>query len=90
MPYVASVEKEPISMLKNDAVRKMKRHEMTEAILNVDPTMNKNYAHRLAGNIKRAAERRDLGFYEALRILGIYTDTTARDAVRNAERAVAA
>lgn len=84
MPYVASVEKDHIPMLKNDSVRAMKRHEMTEAILEVDPTMNPNYAHRLAGNIKRAAERRDLGFYEALKILGIYSDVTARDALQGA------
>lgn len=69
-------------MLKNDSVRAMKRHELADEILEVDPSMNPNYAHRLAGNIKRAAERRDLGFYEALRILGIYSDTTARDALQ--------
>lgn len=79
---MADVEKDPVPMLKNDSVRAMKRHEMAEAILEVDPTMNPNYAHRLAGNIKRAAERRDLGFYEALKILGIYSDVTARDALQ--------
>jgi len=68
-------------MLKNDSVRAMKRHELADQIIEVDPTMNHNYAHRLAGNIKRAAQRRDLGFYEALRILGIYSDETARDAL---------
>lgn len=68
-------------MLKNDSVRAMKRHELAAEILLVDPSMIDSYAHYLAGKIKRAAQRRDLGFYEAMRILGIYTDTTARDAL---------
>lgn len=69
-------------MLKNDSVRAMKRHELQAEILLQDPTMLDTYAHYLAGKIKRAAQRRDLGFYEAMRILGIYSDTTARDAMK--------
>ena len=59
----------------------MKRHELAEQIELADPSMIGNKAHYYAGKIKRAAQRHDLGFYEAMRILGIYTDTTARDAL---------
>ena len=68
-------------MLKNDSVRNMPRHELAEHIEAVDPSLAGNQAHYIAGKIKRAAQRRDLGFYEALKILGIYSDTTARDAL---------
>ena len=69
-------------MLKNDSVRNMPRKELAERIEAVDPTLVGNQAHYIAGKIKRAAQRRDLGFYEALKILGIYSDTTARDALQ--------
>lgn len=44
-------------------------------------------AQRLAVRIARRAEamQEQHDFYESLRVLGIYTDTTARDAVRNME-----
>jgi len=34
----------------------------------------------------RLNQRRDLGFYESMRILGIISDTTARNAIRNIEK----
>lgn len=68
-------------MLKNDSVRGMKRHELKAELLLHAPLMLDSYAHYLAGKLKRAAQRRDIGFYEGLRILGIYTDTTAREAL---------
>lgn len=45
-------------------------------------------ARRLGVRIARRADamQREFDFYEALRILGMTTDTTARDAVRNIER----
>lgn len=68
-------------MLKNDSVRNMPRHEIAQMIQEADPALSDNQAHYQAGKLKRKAQRRDLGFYEAMRILGIYTDTTARDAL---------
>ena len=46
-------------------------------------------AQRLAVRIARRAERmqQEFDFYEHMRILGMTSDTTARDAVRNIERA---
>lgn len=53
------------------------------------PDMNKNKAERLAIKVaKRAvAMQEEFDFFESLRILGITTDTTARDAIRNLEDA---
>lgn len=65
----------------NDSIKSMKKHEVQEQIMLHAPDMPPYYAHKLAGQWKRAAQRRDLGFYEALRILGIYSDETARDAL---------
>ena len=79
---MADVERRLLVMLKNDSVRNMPRKELAEHIETVDPTLVGNQAHYIAGKIKRAAQRRDLGFYEALKILGIYSDTTARDALQ--------
>ncbi|VXB24828.1 hypothetical protein [Citricoccus sp. K5] len=73
-------------MPENTSIRNMKRHEITAKLTDSDPTMLHSYAHYIAGKMQRAAQRRDLGWYEALRILGIITDTTARDAIRNIER----
>lgn len=44
-------------------------------------------ARKLGVRIARRAERQqqEHDFYQALRVLGIYEDTTARDAVRNVE-----
>lgn len=52
------------------------------------PTINKNKAERLAIKIAKRAERMqaEFDFFHELRILGITTDETARDAVRNIER----
>ena len=46
-------------------------------------------AQRLAVRIARRAERmqQEFDFFEHMRILGMTSDTTARDAVRNIERA---
>ena len=45
-------------------------------------------AQRLAVRIARRAEKmqQEFDFFEHMRILGMTTDTTARDAVRNIER----
>lgn len=55
------------------------------------PEMKKSKAEKLAHKIaKRAiAMQERFDFYESLRILGVITDTTARDAVRNLEGATA-
>lgn len=53
------------------------------------PDIKDGKARRLATKLaKRAASmQEELDFFESLRILGITTDTTARDAVRNLEDA---
>ena len=45
-------------------------------------------ADRLGVRMKRRAERmqEEFDFYEGLRVLGIFKDETARDAIRNMER----
>ena len=55
------------------------------------PGMNKNKAERLAIKIGKRAEamQEQFDFYECLRILGLISDTTARDAVSNLEKAAA-
>ena len=60
-------------------------------ILEAVPGIKKSKAQRLALNIAKraAAMQEEFDFFEALRILGMVTDTTARDAVRNMEDAVA-
>lgn len=73
----------------NDSIRSMKKHEIQARLLDLQPDMPPYYAHRLAGQWKRAAQRRDLGFYEAARVLGIYTDATPRKALRNVQGAMA-
>lgn len=61
-------------------------------ILEAVPGIKKSKAQRLALKIaKRAAAMQEqFDFYESLRVLGLITDTTARDAVRNMEDAVSA
>ena len=51
--------------------------------------LSNSKAQRLAVRIARRAEKmqQEFDFFESLRILGMTTDTTARDAVRNLERA---
>ncbi|MFC0673502.1 hypothetical protein [Brachybacterium hainanense] len=63
------------------SIRTMKRHEVTAQLLADDPTMLPSYAHYLAGKMKRLVQRRDLGWYAALRILGMTADPTAAEAV---------
>lgn len=51
--------------------------------------INPNQAAKLGIKLARRAERMavETDFYESLRILGLISDTTARDAVRNLENA---
>lgn len=58
-------------------------------ILEAVPTMNRNYAKRVAYRLKRRAERMQehFDFDRELRILGIISDPTSRDAIRNIETA---
>ena len=51
--------------------------------------LSSSKAQRLAVRIARRAEKmqQEFDFFESLRILGMTTDSTARDAVRNIERA---
>lgn len=53
------------------------------------PGIKKGKCQRLALKLAKraAAMQMELDFYEELRILGIITDTTARDAVENLEMA---
>lgn len=53
------------------------------------PGIKDGRARRLALKISKraAAMQEQFDFYESLRILGVITDTTARDAVRNLEAA---
>lgn len=69
----------------NDSIKNMKKHEITAAILAITPDITPRSAESLAAKWKRASIRRDLGFYEAMRIYGLISDTTARDAIRNVE-----
>ena len=50
---------------------------------------SKNQIKRMACQINKRMEsmNEELDFYTALRILGLSSDTTARDAIRNMERA---
>ncbi|MHC6175422.1 hypothetical protein [Glutamicibacter sp. X7] len=61
-------------------------------IMSAVPGMKKSKAEKLAHKIaKRAADMQEqFDFYEALRILGVISDPTARDAIRNTEKAVEA
>lgn len=56
-------------------------------IAEANPGLKKGKVQRLAVRIAKRAEqmREQFDFYESCRILGILTDTTARDAVRNVE-----
>lgn len=58
-------------------------------IIEAVPGINHNFAARCAGRIKRRADRmqEEFDFFESMRILGLITDTTARDAIRNLEPA---
>lgn len=57
-------------------------------IMDAVPDMKKSKAEKLAHKIaKRAvAMQEQFDFYESLRILGLISDTTARDANRNLEK----
>ena len=59
--------------------------EVKAYILRERPETNKRFAERSAQ--KLVLHREEAGtFFECLRILGMTTDSTARDAVRNIER----
>lgn len=64
-------------------IRTMKRHEITARLREENPDMLPSYAHYIAGKMQRLVQRRDLGWYAALRILGMHSDPTARDAIRS-------
>ena len=57
-------------------------------IMEAAPDVGKNKAERLAIKLVKRQERmqEQFDFYESLRIFGVITDTTPRDAVRNLER----
>lgn len=50
-------------------------------IMDASPGINKNYAKRVAYRLKRRADamQSEFDFYAELRILGMLSDTTARD-----------
>jgi len=58
-------------------------------ILETAPEVGKNKAERLAIKLVKRQERmqEQFDFYESLRIFGVITDTTPRDAIRNIEDA---
>lgn len=58
-------------------------------ILEAAPEVGKNKAERLAIKLAKRQERMQetFDFYESLRIFGVITDTTPRDAIRNMEDA---
>lgn len=57
--------------------------EIQAFIMREQPGINKRFAERSARKLK--AIRTVPDFYAGLRILGIHTDSTARDAIRNLE-----
>ena len=59
--------------------------EVQAYILRERPGTNKRFAQRSADRLVKFRDEAGT-FYECLRILGMTTDTTARDAVRNIER----
>jgi hypothetical protein len=58
-------------------------------ILEAAPQLGKNKAERLAIKLAKRQERmqEQFDFDESLRIFGVITDTTPRDAIRNIEDA---
>lgn len=58
-------------------------------IIEANPGINERYAERVASRLKRRADRMQeaFDFDHELRISGIITDTTSRDAIRNIENA---
>jgi len=58
-------------------------------IMEAAPQVGKNKAERLAIKLVKRQERmqQEFDFYESLRIFGVITDTTPRDAIRNIEDA---
>lgn len=58
--------------------------EIQAFIMREQPGINKRFAERSAQKLKMMRTPKD--FYAGLRILGIHTDSTARDAVKNLER----
>lgn len=58
-------------------------------IIEANPGINVRYAERVANRLKRRADRMQerFDFDRELRILGIISDPTSRDAIRNIETA---
>lgn len=80
-------------MPENKKLRDMKRHEITARLTEGNPEMLHSYAHYMAGKMQRLGQRRELEWFECLRVLGITSDPTAKEAIRNiedAERGIAA
>lgn len=61
-------------------------------IMETAPEIGKNKAERLAIKLAKRQERmqEQFDFYESLRIFGVISDPTPRDAIRNIEREQAA
>ena len=74
-------------MPENTSIRDMQRHEVTARLVAEHPEWKQQYAHYMAGKLKRSVQRRDLGWFDGLRNLGIISDPTPREAIRNLERA---
>lgn len=68
-----------------ESLRTMKKHEIVAMLRDEFPDMNVSYANYSAHKIKRLVARRDLGWYAALRVLGISADPTALTAITNTE-----
>lgn len=66
-------------------IRDMKRHEITARLREENPDMLPSYAHYVAGKMQRLIQRRDLGWFAALKVLGISADPTALTAITNTE-----
>lgn len=70
-----------------ETIRTMKRHEITARLMEEHPDWKQQYGHYMAGKLQRLVQRRDLGWYAALKVLGISADPTALTAVKNVEAA---
>lgn len=58
-------------------------------IIEASPGINEEYAKRVATRLKKRMDRmtEEFDFFAELRILGIISDPTARDAIENLEAA---
>ena len=70
-------------MPENRNVRDTPKHEIAARLMAEHPEWKQQYAHYMAGKLKRLVQRRELTWFEALRNLGIISDPTPREAIRN-------